>query len=130
MLCKTIECASMSLITHKGGGFALFHLYWVVSGWFQVVTCCSGSFQLVLACYTWSIYYKQQLLHNVLTCNFTKYRLLFKFDYEVGHVLLQIRAALLYYIVRASGITKYGRYYRAGLFLVEQLLHSFAIIAK
>lgn len=116
MLCKTNECLSMFLISHKGGGFALFDLYGVVLGGstsFRVVVARSNLFWLVTTCSRSFRFYKQRHSHNVLTCNFTKNGLLLKFDHKAGELLLQIRAALLYYKVMqvvlqsTAGITKW-----------------------
>ena len=63
---KTTEWLSMSLITHQGGEFSLFHLFGVVSGTFQPVLACYGLFHVVLfftsndvtECFYLQIYYE------------------------------------------------------------------------
>lgn len=52
MLSKVIIRLPMSLVADKGGGFALFRYFGVVSGSVQFLLGCSASFQFVLVCYS------------------------------------------------------------------------------
>ena len=116
MLSKTIECPSMSLVTHKKRGFALFHLLELFLARFsllQHVTSCSGSICFLQA----------MTSRNILICKFTINQLL----------LLQSGASVItkwgshtkqgkcYYKIRQLFyIKKWGKWY----YKVGQLLQS------
>ena len=59
---KTIECPSVSLVTHKEGGLSLFRMLF---GLF------SGTFQFVLVCSRSSCSLEVTEPQNALTCNFS-----------------------------------------------------------
>ena len=66
---------SVSLFAHKGGGFALYHLFIVTSGLFQVVLGFPSSPQSALTCYNLfqvAPFVTNDNLQNVLTCKFKK----------------------------------------------------------
>ena len=73
---------STSFSAHKRGGFALFHLFGVISGLFRVVflACPSSCYNLFQV----TAFVTNNDLQNILTCKFTKlYELYVRYYYKV-----------------------------------------------
>ena len=72
---------------HKRGSFALFHLFGINSGLFQVVLSFPSSPQPALTCYKLfqvASFATNDDLQNVLTCKFTKNKLYVRYCYKRG----------------------------------------------
>ena len=126
----------VSLSAHKGGDLALFHLFRVTSGLFQVVFGFPGSPQPALTCQNLlqvAPFVTNDDLQNILSCIFTKNELYVRYCYKVrgkcyyemgsflfyktGQVVLQSRVGIrewhnFYYKMGGGSIPKWGNHYK------------------
>ena len=104
----------MSFSAHKRGGFALFHLFGVTSGLFQVVflarpSTCYDLFQV-------ASFATNDDLQNVLTCKFTKINFILDIATKWGNDCYKMGSFLFYktrQVVLQSrvGITEWHNFY-------------------
>ena len=93
MLSKTNEFLSVSLVTQKGGGFALLLLFGVVSALFQVAPDCFEFFQPILPCQGFSMsfhFLRTTISQKVLTGKLTIIELDFIFYDKVCNLYYKV----------------------------------------